>query len=64
MHSFGVHADTQFTCYQSGIFEYYGREWLGFVSDDKGNYGAQFHPERSGYNGLSFFNDLCGPINA
>ena len=59
MHSYGV------SCYNHvpGSFTYYDNNFLGFISDDLNNWGAQFHPERSSFQGLYFFRSFLGLSN-
>lgn len=54
MHSFGIKSEYN----HPGTFSYGGESYFGFVKDERNNWGAQFHPERSGLNGLNFFRDF------
>jgi len=53
MHSYAIVLSSNV----SGCVNYGGKIIVGFIESNN-NWGAQFHPERSGHSGLNFFKDF------
>jgi imidazole glycerol-phosphate synthase subunit HisH len=59
MHSFAFVANSD----TAGCVNYGDRVIAGFIENNN-NWGAQFHPERSGHSGLRFFKDFLADSHA